>query len=252
MHTEKQMNCAFCLEGHKHEDCQKVKNVKERKQMLLRYGRCFNCIRRGHVSRECKTTIICKYCKGKHDSCLRCNGPAGEGKAPESEGSPSNSDSAVGNSMHIETGNSVALQTAQAQVAGKCRSRIRVLFDTASHTSFVTSRVAETCGLEIVRREWLAVNTFGQRATSSNLREVVEIPLTPVGRGGVIHIEAFVVPEISRVPNERLDIVRNSYSHLADIWLSEFCRNEDQLDIDVLIGADYLWHFQTGNVVRGG
>ena len=76
--------------------------------------------------------------------------------------------------------------------------------------------------------------------------------MTPVGGGGVIHIEAFVVPEISRVPNERLDIVRNNYPHLADIWLSDVCRNEDQLEIDVLIGADYLWHFQTGNVVRGG
>ena len=96
------MNCAFCLEGHKHEDCQKVKNVKERKQILLKYGRCFNCIRKGHVSRECKTTIVCKYCKGKHHSCLCCANPAGEGKTPEGEGNPSNLDSAVGNSMHIE------------------------------------------------------------------------------------------------------------------------------------------------------
>ena len=137
------MNCAFCLEGHKHEDCQKVNNVKERKQTLLKYGGCFNCIRRGHVSREYKTTVTCKYCKWKHHSCLSCADPAGEGKPPESEGSPSYLDSAVGNSMHIEPGNSVPLQTAQAQVAGKCRSRIRVLFDTASHTSFGTSRVAE-------------------------------------------------------------------------------------------------------------
>lgn len=166
MYTGKQMNCAFCLEGHKHEDCQKVKNVKERKQILLKYGRCFNCIRKGHVSRECKTAITCKYCKGKHHLCLCYADPTGEGKTPESEGNSSNLDSAVGNSMHIETGNSVALQTAQAEVAGKCRSRIRVLFDTASHTSFVTSRVAKTSGLEIIRREWLAVNTSGrQRAT---------------------------------------------------------------------------------------
>ena len=189
MYTGKQMNCAFCLEGHKHEDCQKVKNVKERKQILLKYGRCFNCIRKGHVSRECKSTITCKYCKGKHHSCLCYADPTGEGKTPESEGNSSNLDSAVGNSMHIETGNSVALQMAQAEVAGKCRSRIRVPFDTASHTSFVTSRVAKTCGLEIIRREWLAVNTFGQRAKGSNLREVVGIPLTPVEREGVIYID---------------------------------------------------------------
>ena len=122
----------------------------------------------------------------------------------------------------------------------------------ASHTSFVTSCVAKTRGLEIVRREWLTVNTFGQRAKGSNLRDVVGIPLTPLGGGGVIYIEAFLFPEISRVPNERLDIVHNSYPHLADIWLSDVCRNEDQLEIDVLIGADYLCTFLTGNVARGG
>ena len=67
-----------------------------------------------------------------------------------------------------------------------------------------------------------------------------------------MYIEAFVVPEISRVPNKHLNIVRNSYPHLADIWLSHACRDKDQLEIDVLIGAVYLWHFQTGNVVQGG
>ena len=51
MHTGKQanyQNCAFCLGGHKHEDCQKVKNVSERKQLLIKFGRCFSCIRKGH------------------------------------------------------------------------------------------------------------------------------------------------------------------------------------------------------------
>ena len=47
MHTGKEanyQNCAFCLGGHKHEDCQKVKNVGERKQLLIKFGRCFSCI----------------------------------------------------------------------------------------------------------------------------------------------------------------------------------------------------------------
>ena len=151
----------------------------------------------------------------------------------------------VGNSMHIGTGNSVALQTAQAQSAGKGRARIRVLFDSASHKSFVTSRAVESFGLRSVRREWLTVNTFGQRATGSNLRDVVEIDLTPV------RIKAFVVPEISRVQNEHLEIARKDYPHLAQIWLFDVCKGTEQLEIVVLIGADYLWSFQTGKIVLG-
>lgn len=76
--------------------------------------------------------------------------------------------------------------------------------------------------------------------------------LTPVGGGNAIYVEAFVVPEISRVQNEHLELVRGNYPHLANIWLSDVCQHKDQLEIDVLIGADYLWSFQTGNVVRGG
>ena len=68
--------------------------------------------------------------------------------------------------MHIETRNSVALQTSQGQVAGKCNARIRVLFATASHTS-ATVHVARMFSLETLRKEWLAVNTFGQRAAGS-------------------------------------------------------------------------------------
>ena len=120
--------------------------------------------------------------------------------------------------MHIETGGSVALQTAQAQVAGKGNARIRELFDSASHMSFVTSRLAKEFSLETRRKEWLSVNTFGKRALGSNLREVVALHLTPVGGGNVLSIEAFVVLEISTVPNEHLEIVRESYPHLAKTY----------------------------------
>ena len=65
-------NCDFCLWGHNHEECKKVKNVHERKQSLVTFGRCFNCIRKGHLSRDCKTNVICKllFFKGKDRSCL--------------------------------------------------------------------------------------------------------------------------------------------------------------------------------------
>ena len=152
MYAGKETNCAFCLGGHKHEECKKVTQISERKRILLKYGRCFNCIRKGHVSKDCKTVVNCKFCKGKHHSCLWCADSPGEGRSSTTAIEPHNVES-VGSSMHIETGGSVALQTAQVQVAGKGNARIRVLFDSASHMSFVTSRVAKEFSLETRRKE---------------------------------------------------------------------------------------------------
>ena len=185
MYAGKDTNCAFCLGGHKHEECKKVTQASERKQMLLKYGRCFNCIRKGHLSKDCKIVVNCKFCKGKHHSCLCCADSPGEGRSSETAIDLSNVVEAVSSSMHIETEGSVALQTAQAQVAGKGNAQIRVLFDSASHMSFVTSRVAHEFRLETRRKEWLSVNTFGQRAMGSSLREIVGMHLTPVGGGRI-------------------------------------------------------------------
>ena len=60
----------FCLGSHPPEDCEKVKDIKERKKLLLKFGRCFDCIEKGHRSRDCSVTIECKLCKGQHSSCL--------------------------------------------------------------------------------------------------------------------------------------------------------------------------------------
>ena len=46
--------------------------------------------------------------------------------------------------------------------------------------------------------------------------------------------------------------MRENYPRLANIWLSDVFRHKEQLEIDVLIGADYLWSFQSGNFVREG
>ena len=250
--SEKQMNCAFCLRGHQRR-MSGIQDVEERKKLLLKFGRCFRCLRKGHLAKDCSNRIevVCKYCSGKHHSAL-CMASQGNVETSDTLRVPGNVEPVgIGNSMDVGTRNNVALQTAQAQIVGKGSSRVRVLFDTASHKSFVTSRVVKSFELETLRREWLTVNTYGRRATGSNLRDVVGTDLTPVGGGKVFRVEAYVVPEISRVHNEHLDIARRNYPHLAQIWLSDVCKSSEQLEIDLLIGADYLWSFQTGNVVRG-
>ena len=55
-------NCAFCNNlGHRHEDCKRVTDIKERKKLLLKYGRCFKCLRNGHLARALKFLANAMY-----------------------------------------------------------------------------------------------------------------------------------------------------------------------------------------------
>ena len=207
-----------------YEDCTNIEDIKESKNLLSRYCRCFNCLNKGHLARECKAIVSCKNCKGKHHSSL-CS--ADREKGPTDGTLPA--ESSTSNNLLVKTSTRVALQTAQAQVLGKNNVRVRVLFDTASHKSFISERVVRSLGLPVLRKEWLAVNTFGQRAVGSNLRDVVRVDVTPVGGGKIRSVEAFVVPEISRIHNELMEKARKDYPHLAKLWLSDVCRNQGGL-----------------------
>ena len=42
--------CAFCRGSHKHEDCKKMKDTNERKNLLRKYAKSFNCLDKGHMT----------------------------------------------------------------------------------------------------------------------------------------------------------------------------------------------------------
>ena len=46
------------------------------------------------------------------------------------------------------------------------------------------------------------------------------------------------MPEISHITNEHGEVVKNDY--LRDLWFSDVCQTKEELEIDLLIGSDYL------------
>ena len=62
--------CCLCNQfGHKPAECNVVSDIDRRKEILRRFGRCFVCLKRGHVARSC-TATSCSQCGGRHDICL--------------------------------------------------------------------------------------------------------------------------------------------------------------------------------------
>ena len=251
--------CAFCQGNHPHEDCRRELDVRKRRTLLRRFSRCFNCLRKGHKARECTdTSIKCKHCNGKHHTAMCEVGSQGYTPSPRGNNSadlvtsqalPKDSSMPV---LMIGASKRIALQTAQAEIRGSGgrTKRIRVLFDSGSHRSFITSRAVEANSIPVVRTEWLSVTAFGEKKQGA-LRDVVRVELSPLGGGKILSLESYVVPEITSITNVHVELVKNYYSHLADLWFSDVNRAEDILHVDLLIGADYLWYFQKNHIIRG-
>ena len=53
-----QVACAYCQQPHPSDTCRAVRGVQERKQVLRASGRCFVCLRRNHISRNCRSTAV--------------------------------------------------------------------------------------------------------------------------------------------------------------------------------------------------
>ena len=73
-------------------------------------------------------------------------------------------------SMLVGTQSRIALQTAQALIKGSRQGRVRVLFDSGSHRSFVTTKATSNCELQnrkkgMVQHKylWSEKHRFGAR-----------------------------------------------------------------------------------------
>ena len=62
--------CCYCQQSHSPKDCTTVTNVNARKQMLRSNGRCFNCLRKGHIGRNCRSSSKCQRCSGRHHTSI--------------------------------------------------------------------------------------------------------------------------------------------------------------------------------------
>ena len=79
--------------------------------------------------------------------------------------------------------------------------RVRVLFDSGSQKSFVTSRAMNDAKLHVVRNEWLEVSTFGCATKEGKMREVVDFDINSIKGNSSARLEALVVSQICQVRN---------------------------------------------------
>ena len=65
-----QPKCAYCRQGHSLSSCTVVMDATQRKGILKRTGRCFVCLQRHHLSKDCRSSAKCAQCSGRHHTSI--------------------------------------------------------------------------------------------------------------------------------------------------------------------------------------
>ena len=53
------------------------------------------------------------------------------------------------------------------------------------------------------------------------------------------------------IANQTIEIAQQNYPHLQGLPLADYSRGDGDLEVDIMIGADYYWSIVQNHVVRG-
>ena len=259
--------CCFCQQSHSSQDCHTVAGVESRRQALRKSGRCFICLGRGHMARNCRSRIKCLSCKGRHHVAIcpsQSRSTTGESRSTAGESNPSSGYLYAGappfnppssQALWTYSGKHVLLQTAQATAINPdCPSktrRIRIVMDTGSQRSYVTDRVREQLALTAAGKQRMTIMTFGATQGGKQVCEYVKVGLM-LRNGQCQSLTLFSVPTICEpLASHALVDCRETYPHLAGLEFADVPGGTQELHVDILIGSDHCWDLITGRVQRG-
>ena len=113
----------FCEVSHTSESCQKAQgfNFAEKRNLAVKRGCSFACLRPGHRERRCRAVLRCVLCNGRHVSvmCMSTDKMSAKTEAPVVKSSLSN----------IDCSNQVFLQTLMVTLRGEGDRRVGVPMD---------------------------------------------------------------------------------------------------------------------------
>lgn len=96
------------------------------------------------------------------------------------------------------------------------------------------------------------VKAFGTTEHTLQILDVVALQIQGNHSKFYHNIEAVVVPIIcSPLANQTIDLARDQYPHIKNLDLADTNNNQDDSDVDILIGVNYYWNFWSGSIKRG-
>ena len=141
--------CCFCQQNHSSHERRNVADVESRHEALRKAGRCFVCLQKVHISRNCCSSNKCHNCKGKHHTALWRGRPKQGTNISKSENDASSLNPEVPSynpptwTLWTYSNKWVLLQTAQALADDSSTlQRVRIVMDTSGiQRSYITDEL---------------------------------------------------------------------------------------------------------------
>ncbi|XP_065917691.1 uncharacterized protein [Dysidea avara] len=267
-----QPKCAYCRHNHSSTSRKTIVDVTARKQILRKSGRCFNCLRKNHMSWECRASVRCGSCGGKHHVSICGESHGSIPRAPGTQDLPSScrqgdlfnqnrvndqTNEVISTTSALNCGSvraPVLLQTARAIVFKvndpQKRIEARILFDCGIQRSYVTKQVANSLSLTPKCSETMLIRTFGSQLEAKQVCDVVSLGMV-LKDGRSMQFSFLTVPLICEpLTSQPTMYASESYPHLAGLELADYATEEDTLSVDVLVGSDNYWKLVTGDIIN--
>ena len=256
--------CVYCGQGHPSSSCSTIIDIAIQKEILRKAGRCYTCLKRHHLSKNCRSRLRCDNCRGRHHVTI-CSRNVGQNTNPSiprqnassrvpSQGSEGSTPMTT-NSFYASAGTPILLQTAQLQLFNPHSVNVctvaRAILDSGSQRTYITRHLREEMNLSTIRTELLRIKTFGRTECDDTSCDVVRMGIETKNNETLV-VTALVVPFICNpLTTQPIDASSENHSHLLGLELADTADASDTLETDMLIGSDCYWSLVTGRIIKG-
>ena len=239
-------SCLCREKQHKLTDCPIFIQLSpdQRAQQIADDGRCFFCLHKGHILRQCQQATNCKQddCKMRHHMLLHGSAPvrrryltdhAQMDQLSQGTGSSDRVIAAASKPDHRDT--TTLLQVVPVQIVGARgkKKTVCAMLDPGSQTSLCCKRVLEQLGLEARKHPLRLHNVEGPGELQ--ITEKLPLEVVSLSSGKKISVpEVFAVKRINlTIPEVRK---KHVWSHLSDLDIPDLSGQE----VELLLGANVL------------
>ena len=200
--------CIVCSLDHPLWKCTDfhTKPVSDKWDIVKRERLCFNCLSKGHASKDCKSSYKCKHCNKLHHTLLHRN-PTNQNqtsnhntKRDSSNQTQNTSENANVASAAVHTIHKVRLKVVPVVVWGRknnTKVETYAFLDEGSDTTFCTKRLINKLG--IAGKE-ISCNVTGMNGTQMLHGNIVTLSIKGINEENAINIDnVFAVDKIPEV-----------------------------------------------------